>query len=411
MRDRPIVKEFYFEEKNRYRIVLDPKMRLNPMSNVLQLKKGELGYPTDSDLKTYTWIANPNSATRWGGFDVEIEHFEDETGTKVTFDQYRIGDGTNEYFWNGVTWVTDFVNWNTEAEIAENISSLPIVEKKIQVVVNLSTSDQRYTPILKFVKVLYYASIDFYEDWIFRSLVRKMKEEIRPISNFPIELESTGDEIDLNDYGLETSYEITGIDSVFNHTDDPEHLDDIFLSYDSVTKIITMSETVDMGKVVWIRFIYKPVVAVTTNQDYSEVERVPSIILNSIRQVKTYRGDKRLFVRNKANGTAVETGFAKSIDLDITLALITDKSGDQERLITEVKDFFENNKELTSYGLDEKASLFLIDEYLPNPQLDLSSLFSGNLMVKMVNALFFEGTSRESFITQQMVLLGGLQSE
>ncbi|PNX51454.1 MAG: hypothetical protein BV456_03060, partial [Thermoplasmata archaeon M8B2D] len=277
MRTKNIVKRFLFEEKNRNEIVLGTNTRLNPYENCIQLKIDENTneYPTDSDLYVKTWIFNPANVVNFVGFDVHGINVKNYLNIKLTNSQFRLGNGTNEYYWNGSDWEINTTDWNTEDEISEHINTFDSTEKKLQIIINLFTDDSRYTPKIYEIRVLYTSTIDFQDNLIYDSVIPKFKE-LRPISDHIIIMPSDSDEIDLNDFVLDTDYEIIDIDSCFDYTNDSDKITDIFSSYDNNTKIITLSETVTESNKVWIKFIYRPLVAFTTGEDYIEVSKVPA---------------------------------------------------------------------------------------------------------------------------------------
>jgi len=302
MRTKNIVKRFLFEEKNRNEIVLGTNTRLNPYENCIQLKIDENTneYPTDSDLYVKTWIFNPANVVNFVGFDVHGINVKNYLNIKLTNSQFRLGNGTNEYYWNGSDWEINTTDWNTEDEISEHINTFDSTEKKLQIIINLFTDDSRYTPKIYEIRVLYTSTIDFQDNLIYDSVIPKFKE-LRPISDHIIIMPSDSDEIDLNDFVLDTDYEIIDIDSCFDYTNDSDKITDIFSSYDNNTKIITLSETVTESNKVWIKFIYRPLVAFTTGEDYIEVSKVPAIHILNFDILKNIPSSIKTYVRNKYN--------------------------------------------------------------------------------------------------------------
>jgi len=138
MRTIKLIKNFVFKEENRYRITLGPNVRLVAGEHRVTLKDTDSLYPTDPDLYIKTWIVNPKSVKKWLLFESVIAHVYDYDGNRITDDGYRLGDGTNEYWWDGGAWVVNASNWNTEQEVCENIESFPVTSLKLQIIVNLT---------------------------------------------------------------------------------------------------------------------------------------------------------------------------------------------------------------------------------------------------------------------------------
>jgi len=408
MRVKRLIKSFEFLEENRDLIELDSNVRLNPQENRVQLEDDGGTYSSSGVVKS--WVANPSTVKQWLGFDAMIYNPKDYLGEEITSFAFRIGDGTDQYFWNGSSWVVDIVHWNTEAEVASNISSFSVAEKKIQIIIQLSTSDSEYTPYLYEIKILWASNVEFQEDLIVRSLMPMFRDQIRPISDFPAKLLATTAVVDMTSssvsasFPLKTPYNLTSIDSVFNHTDDPEHQTDLLLSFVLATKVITLSEAVDSGKVLWIKFLWEPEVALTTGQEYDEVDKVPAIYIedvNGINQRTTSHYDS---VRNKATGTAVKISAPCQRDLDIELRLVTAKQSDLQKLADEVRRFFDNNVQLRSVGLDEKYYFFQTSDFDSRNTANQKEIFGGNFGCRIVSALFYTKQEEDLYIIQNLNL-------
>jgi hypothetical protein len=388
MRLKKLIKQFEFTNDLRDRITLGPNVRLSPKENRLELIDSS-GYPTTADLYAKTWITNPSSVKQWLSFEADVVNPKVDNA-EVTSVKYRLGDGTNQKWWNGSAWVTNTANWNTEAEIATNIATFPVTSRQLQIIINLRTTNVGYTPEVYGLKVLYSSDIEFQDDLINRSLIPMLRTKVRPIADFPVSLAASGSTINIKTtYPLETPYNIVGIDSVYNHTDDPNHQTDLYSSYNPTTGDITLTSSLAAGKVAWIRFYYEPEVAVTTSQDYSEIEKIPSIILSEIALVDATEIGQDDSVINKATlaGTKIPSPLAG--DLEITARLLTDKARDQQMLADEMKRFFVENPFIRSKGMDEDYRLWLIDEYAQQTTPSQDEIHSGRLRFRIVKALFF----------------------
>jgi len=404
-----LIKEFRFLEEKRSVITLGTNVRLNPDKHWLQLKEDTNdGYPTTADLYAKTWVANPDSLKQWLGFEAEAVHTTIDN-VVVTSLGYRLSDGTDQYWWNTTAWVVDTTHWNTEEDVAANISAFPVTSKKLQVVINLKTTDKTVTPKLKRLKVLYSSNVKFQEDIVFRSLIPMLRDSLRPIGRHVLTMLSTSSTIDLkNDYPLETPYNIVGIDAVFNHTDDSGHATDLYSSFNATTKVITLTGPVTTGKVVWVDFLWEPEVVVTTSQDYDEIEKVPVVILDDINLVDASERGPDDGIVNRSDGTAVKIYAPIRGDLDILMHLVTDKAIDQIRLADEVKRFFGNNQFLTSKGLDEEYRLWLTSEYDLTTTANREDLHSGRVRFRVVDVNYFERDSADMYAVKQFKLTGDM---
>ena len=409
MRLSKLIKEFRFAEDVRAKLTLGTDVRLNPERHWLQLKEDSDGYyPLTANLQAETWVSYPKSAKQWLGFDVEVLHTKIDT-VQVTSLGFKITDGTTVRYWSGSAWLTAGASdWNTEEEIAANIDTYPVAKRKLGVVINLKTTNKLATPKVKAVKVLYNSDVEFQEDILYRSLVPALRAGVRPRGRLIFEAATTTDTFDLDDLGIETPYNIVDVDAAFNHTDDPNHLTDLLDTYNSITKVVTLTASIAAGKNVWIDFLWEPEVAVTTSQDYSEVEKVPSLVLDDINLVDASVRGQDDGVVNRADGTAVTVPAPLVGDLEILAHLITDKGVDLQRFATELKRFFENNPLLTSVGTDEQYRLWVLDEFDMTTAANRGDLHTGRLRFRVVGVRYYLRDAIDGYAIKKFHLSGDM---
>jgi hypothetical protein len=410
MRLKKLIKVFNFNEDNRSLLTIGDDTRLNSIDGVIQLKADSDGnYPTTADLYVKTWTANPLNVKQWLLFEPVVSNFIDESGTQITFDKYRLGDGTDEYYWNGSSWEVNTTDWNTSAEICTNISTFSVSSLSIQVIINLSTTDEEYTPEVDSVKILYSCDIEFQEDLFYKSLLPDLKENIRPISDYPIKMTEDSDTIDLeNDFPLKTPYNIVDIDSVFDHDSDENHLTDLFSSYDEGTKVITLSQSLTTGTKVWIKFIYEPEVAITTKRTYSEIGKVPCIVISDINSVGRKEGQGSKTVIDETTNEGVKVFPPIHNDFELVLRCLTDKARDQIRLTEEIKRYFRQNTILRQRGTDEECSIHVIDDLDMQNPFGSSEIEISFLRVLIENALFYLNGDEIVYGIQSFTVSGDL---
>lgn len=415
MRTRKIPHIFAFDESERSNVILGPNTRLHPKEHNLQLfgagSQGESGYPTDSDLFAKTRLLNPGSMKQWLGFDVDIVNvYDPDLEVEVTGANYRLNDGANDLYWDGGAWtVAGASDWNTEADIAEHIDTFPATSQSIQVIINMWTTDSEYTPRVREVRLLFSSTIEELEDLVWRSLVRKMRSDVRPITDHPIKFAAGGTTIDLaNDYPLKTPYNIVGVDSVFNYDTDQAGQVDLLDSFDVNTKIITLNTSLSADTRVWIKLIYEPEVAVTTSQEYSELSKVPAIVIMDVNAVDSAKVGQDTCVRNKSAGTGVAVKGPKQADIDMLIECVADKQKDLQRLVRELEQFFVKNPLLKSTGLDRYFRLWLVDEYDGRTEATQSELHVGRLRARIVDALFFDQPAADVYTLDRFNLTGSM---
>jgi hypothetical protein len=406
-----LIKCFTLEEKNRALVTLGAGVRLNPEFNRLELEETAAGFSTDPDLQAKTWATSPSALIEWLGFEAVVQTPVADDLTEPTSIGFRLSDGTDEFWWDGGAWVVNTTSWNTEAEVANNIVSF--APRTLQIVVNLVTTDASYTPVVRELKVLWRARIEYQEDLVYRSIIPTLRENIRPISDFPFEADAALDQVDMNlgQYRPETPYNIVEIDSVFDHTADPDHLVDLLQSYNPTTKIVEFSSTIPQGNIVWIRFIYEPEIAVTTSQEFSEIDRVPSLVLDDINLQDSAEIGASSWVANKDQGTAVKLPPPVQGDLFVVIHGLTDKGVDQQRLSDQVKAFFTKNPILISRGLDEKYSMILVDDYDMRTSPNEGDIHTGRAAFLVKNVLFWFKDAEDVNVVTALKVTGDLNVE
>ena len=387
---KKLITVFPFLESNRSRVTLGTDTRLNPGTNRIQLKEDADGlYPTTADLYVKTWAVNPATIKQWLIFQAEVINKKNRQGTVVTSVGFRLStDGANELYWDGGDWVAAAAGqWNTEIEVADNIGALPVATQTIQVIINLATTDPRYTPEVVWVKVLWDSDIEWQEDYIARSFVPELRDQLRPIAEYAEDLAAAGATVDLS--VVETPYNITGVDSVYNLTADPNKLTDLFQSYDANTKIVTLTGSQPQGDRILVRFLYEPVVALLTSQDYMELAKVPAVILEDVELIDPHNIQPGDSVINKRTGAGYRLTHGYQADIEFQVRWIADKSKDQQRLADELKRFFANNQQLRSRGQDKLYDLWLIDKYDQQATASQDELQAGRLRARIVKAVFY----------------------
>ena len=410
-----LIKTFDFNEDNRGRITLNTGVRLDPQRHHLVLSGPPFDDTPGSPVIAKTWVTNPSTVKQWLGFEAVITHVteggSDPSGkpiqVELTGAGYRLSDGTDEFWWNGSTWVVNTTDFNTEGEVATNISTFPIASQQLQVVINLTTTNADFSPTLRKIKVLWASDIEFMEDYVYRMIVRDLRTKIRPISDYVVAPGVATTTLDLaNDFPLETPYNIVGIDSVYDRTLDPKSLTDLFQSFDTGTKVITLNATLPASSMARIRLIYEPEVAVTTSQDFSEIAKVPAVVCDDVNLVDASPVGGFDSVVNKSDFSAVKVQAPIQGDIEVILHGLTDKGVDQKRLADEIHRYFEQNGTVRSPGLDEEFTLWLIDEYDMRTPPGSADMHTGRARFRVRDVVFFVRDSEDSFAIKRFLATG-----
>jgi hypothetical protein len=242
---------------------------------------------------------------------------------------------------------------------------------------------------VKAIRVLYESDLEEMEDYIWRSLVPDMRSKIRPIAEHSIRKDGSDSAIDLNEYPVETPYDLRSIDAVYDLDSDPRRLHNLFDSYNDATKIIQLISPIPDGNAVQIRFLYRPNVVVTTGQDYIELDKVPEIILDAIEQRDDIQNPSYMdYVLNKRSGQGMSVPCTQS-DIHITLRWVTDKEKDSARLADAIKRYFAQNTLLRSVGQDEDFTIWPLTNYEQLSTSNQKDLHTGKCEIVISKATFF----------------------
>ena len=401
MRLHRLIENFIFTEAQRAETTLGAGMRLNPETQRL-VPEGP-PYPAAAEARTRIWA--PSSVKQWLSFQSRVQHalVDGAVATSATF---RLGDGTDEYYWDGGAWAVATTQWSSEAELSEHISSFPITAKQLQLAVRLETTDSSVAAQVIELKVLWSTAVHFLEDLIYRSLVRYLRNNVHPISDMWIKPGAETSTIDLDDHPLRTQYNLRDVDSVFDLTDDPDQQVNLLSGYDDGTKVITLSSPLPLDHVACVRFVYEPEVAVNTSPEYHELAKLPVIEISTAALVNSAIKGQRDSVVAVHDGSAVTEFAPIQGDLEVTLDAVGDKGVDMHRMIEEIKRALVNIPLLTSSALDRSYSLWLIDEYDLRTGAGTAEMHTGRVRIRVRDVSIHVRDSVDSYGVRRLLMTG-----
>lgn len=357
-----VAKLFTFKEQNRDRFTFSDaaKIRLDPALNRIQLKiqsheamSGKAVYPLDTDLTVETWTTTPQAVRRWLGFAATPRPTLQPTGTTV---QYKLNDGTNDRYWDGGAWaIAGAANWNSEAVVVANIGTFPVTQL-LKVIVNLVTTDKHETPTLTELALLMDCEIDFLDSIIHDSLIPSLKTGFRPVLRFGLLVEG-GTKVSLLD--VETPFNILDVVRVFNQVTDPQHATDILSSYAAADKTITLTSSLERGTEIRFEYEIEPEVYLEWgSQDYTEVEKLPALVINSV-QVAGNQIFGECLVSDISTSQAVVQRFPFRLNLNLDIVLLAEKNRTLLKMWDRALIYASNVLLLPWLALDEEIGLRL----------------------------------------------------
>jgi len=413
MQERDLIKAFKYGEEWRDDLVFSGTdiylESTNSERGVMLRKDSDGDYPVTGEQYVRHRVTEPLALQSWEGFDYEAV---EPTGTALAF---RISDGTDDYWWDGGTWVVvtpDPAEWNTRQEIHDHIAGFraAVSSRKLQVVTRLTTTDPSLTPRLTTTKLLYRAWINFTEDLILRSFVPTLKAQIRPWKDSSFKAKSATDTFALGEGGAYTlrPYRVEEIVGVWDHDNDPQHLVSLFDSYDTGTEIMTLTSAVASGTRLFMTFKYAPRVSVAKHPDYIEVEDdIPSLTLEGLRAVLKMRGSpaRRDAIINRADFSAKVVASVDATTFDLDILVSADRNTDRFRLSDAVRDFLEDNPLLNLVGVDEDTPVRLLQDPSFSGRPENSGLLQETITVRFDRVHYFPQAKDRYSVNEMNVAL------
>lgn len=412
-----MIRTFTFGAVDRASVVLSDatKIRIDGASDTAQLAQQSDGtYPTAANINITSAIAKPASLRKLVAFQASARNFKNAAQALVTGEQYRLTDGTNQFFWNGSAWVVDTTHWNSEADIANNIAlfSQAVTAKKFGVVVNLWSTDQTTTPQLIRIKIAFEVKQQSWMDDIFlRSLVRNLKAQVRPIAEIQWK-HVGGNTVDVTTAvdACGVPFKFASLDSVFNFGADPGLETDLLQSITG--GVATLSQTLAAGTILRLNVVYIPnVVVLTTSPDFVELDKLPTIIVEQIRTMGAQQALSSDEVINKSAGTAKQIKRPWSADLEFDIRAVTPNSTDLLRLVEALIDFADDNPTLVSQALDEEYRLQLIDEFDSSISSQGSGVCESTAGFRLHNVTLLRHSAVDTFAVQRVKVSAKTQNQ
>lgn len=405
--------DFDFIEDNRDGMTFVGQCRLNPKLNgagAVQLTADTDGYyPVTGEHYVVSELYEPAAVRQWLGFQADITHVMNGPDTQLTGDAFRLGDGADQYYWDGAAWVVSTSDWNTEGEIATNIATFPVTERALQVVVRLTTTDARSTPILTAVHIAWEGKVEAFEDIVYRSLVPLLRT-VRTIMDFGVKIKIPGGtSLDIGAAVAAANMTVTvvDVDGVFNNNTDPDHYNNLLSSYNANTGIATLSTAVPVGQFAFCRLVLRPQVAiVSTSQDYTEVEATPALQIKDIEAVDSQPLSVETGITNKATGDIIVIPPPYRFNLRFTMIALTPGGVDLMRILRALVEMVEDNPTITSAATGERYRLLMTDEFTNTTTPQDNNLHSMQAMFEIRSVLAFEKPAVRTKAVGSVILPG-----
>jgi len=393
------------------------KIRLDPRDHQVKLTlQANHRYPLDQDLSVRSRVYEPGALLRLLMIQVYATIPTDEDGLDLGSVGLRLYDGTDERYWDGGAWsVAGAGDWNTEAEVNQSIAQFDASARKFAVVVNLLSTDDRYTPAVTRVHVLWEGSVDWVQDAVLDSFTQTVQEEATYASDVAYPpLETAATELDLDDYVDEASAPVVGVEAAYDHDADPTHRVDLLDSYDDATHVVTFSSVIPLGNRPYLRLVRRAAVAWDTQQDFSEVGALPQVVLGDASSNRSARypfGSAASVVR-KDTGAAVQIPAPYRMTYAVSVEVRTDRSRDQQRLLETLLRVFSEGPSgeagpfLRSRATDRRYRMQLLEEFSAvEPTInDLADVRSFRSEVRISDVCLDLAQAVDTYAVQTLIL-------
>ena len=403
------VKLITFEEKNRSKFTFSDatKIRMNPDTSVIELRKDSNGnFPTNADLFVKSQVMNPEALLKWLRF-----HFDPHATTQpaLTTIQFKLNDGTTDLFFSGGSWITAGASdWNSEAIVAANIATFPVVSKKLQVITNLATTDKTVTPTVSEIAVLMDGDFDYFDSIVGDSLVPSLRDVFRPVADFALASERGGTRISLRD--IDFPYDIDTIERAYDNDNDPGHVADILSSYDATNNTVILTSSQPVGRTIWLKIRIKPRVYVNwASQDFTEVEKIPAVILQRF----TATGNQvfgRAFVRDVNVPDAVVLENPYKINIGVDVQMLAEKNRTIIKMHDQALKHAVNNPLLRWRAVDEEITMYATIEPDFRQRPDLRDQHASTYSLVLVDVFMWLKAEQTKPLIERVNLTGDLSA-
>jgi len=84
--------------------------------------------------------------------------------------------------------------------------------------------------------------------------------------------------------------------------------------------------------------------------------------------------------------------------------LLTNKQADLQKFADQVRDFFDNNPQIISVGLDEKYGFLQVSDFNGSTTINQKEIFGGMFGCRILSALFYTKPEQDVYLVQNLGL-------
>lgn len=367
---------------------------------------GEPKYPTGAGYRVKFPVITVPRAIAWrlAQFDAVLAIDPEQSPSTVTSLRARLHDGTTEYHWTGAAWVAITAadtDWNTLAEVSANLPSWD-PDLPLGLVFELQTTDRRFAPTLRGFRLLYEVDLPSeLNDWVYGALVGGLQDTFRPVKDILTEDHAGGASFDFGALvvaTLESPWDFRDVVAVYDEAGDPSHRVNLLDSYDSGTKVATLTGSIAAGTRLLLRVQYAPQIAVTTDPDYIELGATPAVTFEAIDVIDLGEAgaDDQIVDEFADPPTAVIFPARRRAHIDFSVGISSPLSVDLHRMSEELTRWFQARRVISSPTTGDEVTLRIVDPLAPPAAVSRMGERSGTMSFRLENVYFNHRDAIES---------------
>lgn len=259
-----------------------------------------------------------------------------QSGATVRF---RLWDGSTALWWSGIEWEAppSSTDWNTAAEVQEHFAELPASIRELAVIAKLGTTSPDYAPRFYGARVAFgVRQVSAWDNAMLRTVIASLRDSLEITGVIEFRTDTEAEAIDVP--GAEWPYAVTGVEAVWDLTDDPDELEALPGTWSA--GVWTPTTPIPSGHLVRVEFAYTPDVVARRHQDVEDLARLPAVYIASAgTPERVIRAQDVVEVRDTTTDppTALVLAGADLVTLTLQVRVVAELGSDTERIAQAVR--------------------------------------------------------------------------
>lgn len=265
-----------------------------------------------------------------------------ESATAPASVGWRISDGAAELWHDGAAWVeaTDpDADWNSAAEVADEIGSFPMAARVVQPIARLSTTSAAAGAAVFGWRIAYgVRDVGDEEDALTRTVLASLRAEVRATARIKV----TSDGTVAVPLAQEPAYPSPeAVEAIYDLDADPEEEDPLAGTWNSGTRILTLASAPTAGHKLLAEVRYAPRIVVSVSRDAPEQARAPLVALSLAGAPTLYRAQDAVGVRElDALPDAWSVAGSALAEATLDVRVVAETAQDLRRLLVALRGWF-----------------------------------------------------------------------